>query len=92
MSETALLVIDMFNTYTHPDAEQLADNVVEVVDPIAELVARAAARDDVDLVYVNDNHGDFTATHSDIVRAALEGARPDLVRPLVPAPRSRFRR
>ena len=90
MSETALLVIDMFITYTHPDAEQLADNVVEVVDPIAELVARAAARDDVDLVYVNDNHGDFTATHSDIVRAALEGARPDLVRPLVPAPRSRF--
>lgn len=90
MSKTALLVIDMFNTYDHPDAEQLADNVADVVDPIAELVARAAGRDDVDLVYVNDNYGDFTANHSDLIGAALEGARPDLVRPLVPAPESRF--
>ncbi|CAN3128031.1 cysteine hydrolase family protein [Mycobacterium sp. smrl_JER01] len=90
MSETALLVIDMFNTYTHPDAEQLADSVVPVVRPVAELVARATDREDVDLIYVNDNYGDFTATHAGIVEAALQGARPELVRPVVPAPGSRF--
>lgn len=90
MSDTALLVIDMFNTYTHPDAEKLAGNAAEIVEPISDLVARAADRDDVELVYVNDNYGDFTATQSDIVAAALDGARPDLVRPLTPQPGSRF--
>ena len=90
MSDTALLVIDMFNTYTHPDADILAEHVAEVVDPFAALVARAAGRDDVELVYINDNFGDFTATQADIVKAALEGARPELVRPLTPAPGSRF--
>lgn len=90
MSDTALLVIDMFNTYTHPDAEDLATNAADIVDPIADLVAQAAEREDVDLIYVNDNYGDFTATQSDIVAAALDGARPELVRPLKPPPESRF--
>ncbi len=90
MSDTALLVIDMFNTYSHPDAEQLAGNVGKIVDPLAELVARARDRDDVELVYVNDNYGDFAADHGDIVAAALDGARPDLVEPLTPQPDSRF--
>jgi nicotinamidase-related amidase len=90
MSDTALLVIDMFNTYKHPDAEDLAGNAEEIVEPIADLIARAAGRDDVELVYVNDNYGDFTATHTGIVQAALDGARPDLVRPLAPGPDSRF--
>lgn len=74
----------MFNTYDHPDAEQLASNVADIVDPLAELIARARVRDDVDLVYVNDNHGDFSADSRDLVRAALQGERPDLVKPIVP--------
>ncbi|MEH3143549.1 MAG: cysteine hydrolase, partial [Mycobacterium kyogaense] len=41
-------------------------------------------RDDVELIYVNDNYGDFSAEFSDIVREALEGERPDLVKPIVP--------
>lgn len=90
MSETALLVIDVFNTYDHPDAEQLADSATDVVEPITDLVARAAEHDGVDIIYVNDNYGDFSANHTDIINAALEGARPDLVRPLVPAPDARF--
>ncbi|PRC45593.1 isochorismatase, partial [Mycobacterium sp. ITM-2017-0098] len=90
MSDTALLVIDMFNTYQHPDAEKLADNAAEIVGPVADLIARAGERDDVDLIYVNDNYGDFTAAPSDIVESALDGARPDLVRPLTPGPDSQF--
>lgn len=84
MSETALLVIDMFNTYRHPDADQLAANVATIVEPLAGLVSRAQAHTDMDLIYVNDNHGDFAAGPSAIVGAALHGAHPELVRPLVP--------
>lgn len=84
MADTALLVVDMLNAYRHPDAEPLADNVADIVEPLSELISRARRRDDVDLIYVNDNYGDFAAEPSDIVRAALEGARPELVRPIVP--------
>jgi nicotinamidase-related amidase len=89
MTDTAVLVIDMMNTYQHPDAEELVPNVEQIMDPLAELVRRAREADGVDLVYVNDNYGDFTAQFSDIVRAALDGARPDLVKPIVPSHHSR---
>lgn len=90
MSDTALLVIDMMNTYQHSDAEELIPNVEKIVDPLAGLISRARQRDDVDLIYVNDNYGNFTADDSDIVRAALEGARPDLVKPIAPEKGCRF--
>lgn len=86
MSDTAVLVIDMLNDYRHPDAEQLAASVAAIIDPLVGLIAQASAHDDVDLIYVNDNHGDFTADYGAIVEAALAGERPDLVKPLVPAP------
>jgi nicotinamidase-related amidase len=84
MSDTALLVIDMLNSYRHEDAEQLIPSVESVVDPLASLIATARRRDDVDLVYINDNYGDFTSDHDDIVKSALEGERPDLVKPVLP--------
>jgi nicotinamidase-related amidase len=90
MSETAVLVIDMLNAYRHEDAELLAPNVATIIDPLAGIIAAARERDDVDLIYVNDNYGDFTADHDDIVRSALEGERPDLVKPIVPNEDSRF--
>lgn len=84
MSDTAVLVIDMMNTYRHPDAEKLAPHVAEIIDPLAQLVAEARERDDVELIYVNDNYGDFSAQFDDIVNAALDGERPELVKPIVP--------
>jgi nicotinamidase-related amidase len=85
MSEVAVLVIDMLNAYRHPDAEKLAPHVAEIIDPLAELLSKARGRDDVDVIYVNDNYGDFSAQFSDIVQSALDGARPDLVQPILPA-------
>lgn len=85
MSDTAVLVIDMLNTYEHDDAEELIPNVAKIIEPLADLVRRAHESDAVDLVFVNDNYGDFTAQFSDLVRSALNGARPDLVEPIVPA-------
>jgi nicotinamidase-related amidase len=84
VSDTAVLVIDMLNTYDHPDAEALAASVAEVVDPMTQLISTARERDDVDLIYVNDNRGDFSASREDIVQSALHGERPDLVEPIVP--------
>jgi nicotinamidase-related amidase len=74
----------MLNAYDHPDAEKLTPQVEEIIDPLAALVADAHRRDDVDLIYVNDNYGDFGAEFSDLVRSACNGERPDLVDPIVP--------
>jgi nicotinamidase-related amidase len=84
MSDTAVLVIDMLNDYRHPDAETLAGNVARIIDPLVALIANADHHDDADLLYVNDNHGDFAANHRAIISAALDGECPDLVEPLVP--------
>lgn len=90
MADTAVLVIDMMNTYRHPDADQLIPHVAEIIGPLSDLVTRARERSDVDLIYVNDNYGDFTAQPSDLVRSALAGERPDLVEPVAPGPDFRF--
>jgi len=84
VSRTAVLVIDMLNTYQHPDADRLANNTADIIEPLTELIARARTDEDVDVVYVNDNYGDFTADFAEIVRSARNGARPDLVEPAVP--------
>lgn len=84
MSDTAVVVVDMLNSYQHEDAELLAPNVARIIDPLVNLIKAARGRDDVDLIYVNDNYGDFTAQFSDIVESALDGERPDLVRPILP--------
>jgi nicotinamidase-related amidase len=84
MSDVAVLVIDMLNTYRHEDANVLAGHVADIVDPLAGLLSRAGSRDDVDLIYVNDNYGDFTADFDDLVEAALHGERPDLISPIAP--------
>jgi nicotinamidase-related amidase len=84
MNAIALVVMDMMNTYDHDDADLLAKSVEEVVEPMAALIRQAHERDDVELIYVNDNHGDFAAGPQEIRRRALEGRRPDLVEPVLP--------
>ncbi|HUR03963.1 MAG TPA: isochorismatase family cysteine hydrolase [Nonomuraea sp.] len=90
MARTALVIIDMLNPYEHEDAEQLCRHVEKTIEPMAKLVARARARDDVELVYVNDNYGDFTRDRREIAVRAREGRRPDLVEPILPPPDCAF--
>ena len=80
----------MLNSYQHEDAEKLAPSVADIVDPLSGLISVARKRDDVDLIYVNDNYGDFTADQETLVRQALDGERPDLVRPILPGEGVRF--
>jgi nicotinamidase-related amidase len=84
MAETkaALLVVDMLNRYDHPDADKLKESVRDVVPVIADMIDRAR-RTDTTVLYVNDNHGDWTAGRHELTAWALEGE-PSLVEPIAP--------
>ena len=81
--KSALIVVDMLNAYEHDDADELIASVETVVEPLSELIARAEG-EGVELIYVNDNYGDWRSSRHDLTKQALDGARPDLVKPLVP--------
>jgi nicotinamidase-related amidase len=80
---TALVVVDMLNTYDHEDADQLVESVESVVGPIAALVERAGAAG-AEVIYVNDNYGDWNSSQEELAQRALDGRRPDLVEPILP--------
>jgi nicotinamidase-related amidase len=80
---TAVCVIDMLNPYDHEDAEALTRNVEPVVEPIAALVERAG-EEGAEVIYVNDNYGDWNSSHEELGERAMAGRRADLVEPLLP--------
>jgi nicotinamidase-related amidase len=86
---TALIVVDMLNTYDHDDADRLVASVEDVVEPIAGLVERAS-NGGVEVIYVNDNYGDWNSSHEELAQRALDGRRPDLVEPLLPPDEADF--
>jgi nicotinamidase-related amidase len=81
--QTALLIVDMLNTYEHEDADRLAASVKHAVPQIAALIERARS-DDMPLVYVNDNYGDWNSSSEELAERAMAGRHPDLVEPLLP--------
>jgi nicotinamidase-related amidase len=81
--KTALVVVDMLNPYDFEDAETLASNVESTIDPIRELLDRAGERDQ-QVIYVNDNYGDWNSSQEELTERALDGERPDLVKPILP--------
>jgi nicotinamidase-related amidase len=83
MPKTGLIVVDMLNAYEHADADRLIESVEDVVEPLAKLIERARASDS-ELIYVNDNYGDWSTSAHGLVEAALKGRRPDLIEPIVP--------
>lgn len=56
MHDTALIVIDMINTYDHADAELLVPSVREALPAVRRLVTRARETG-IEVIYVNDNFG-----------------------------------
>jgi nicotinamidase-related amidase len=83
-SKTALIVVDMINSYDFDDAEKLRKSVRERLPAMVELVDRARERD-VKVVYVNDNYGAWHQGRKELVERVLEGEFPDLVEPIAPA-------
>jgi nicotinamidase-related amidase len=86
---TALLVIDMLNAYEHEDADKLAESATGAVPKIAGLIERTHEQD-VQLIYVNDNYGDWNSSAEELAERALAGRRPELVKPLLPPDDSSF--
>ncbi|MFJ1807160.1 MULTISPECIES: cysteine hydrolase family protein [unclassified Streptomyces] len=89
MGKTALIVIDMINTYDHPDADLLLPSAREVVPVAAGLLDRARHAG-VPVVYVNDNFGQWRSHHGELLDKALSGPHAALVEPLLPDRRSLF--
>ena len=79
----AVCVVDMLNTYDHEDAELLTRNVEPAVEPIAALVERAD-EEGAEVIYVNDNYGDWNSSQEELAERAMGGQRRDLVEPLLP--------
>ena len=63
MSDTAVLVIDMLNAYRHEDADIAGAERRRDHRSVGRAHLGGRERDDVDLIYVNDNYGDFTTDH-----------------------------
>ncbi|WP_120726480.1 isochorismatase family cysteine hydrolase [Streptomyces hundungensis] len=89
MGNTALIVIDMINTYEHEDAHLLVPSVKSILPTVAELLA-AARRSDVPVIYANDNFGEWRSHHGELLDTALRGPHADLVRPIAPEKESLF--
>ncbi len=89
MGKTALIVIDMINTYDHQDAESLIPAVESVLPNVTGLLDRAR-RQGVPVIYVNDNFGEWRSHHGEILDKALSGPHSRLVEPLKPDESSLF--
>ncbi|SOD62929.1 Nicotinamidase-related amidase [Streptomyces zhaozhouensis] len=86
---TALVVIDMINTYDHPDAEPLMASVRRALPAMVGLIDRAR-RAGVPVLYVNDNFGRWRSHHGELIDRALDGPHADLVTPVRPDDDSLF--
>jgi len=82
-ARTAVLVVDMFNTYDFEDADKLLASVERTAPNMCRLVERAR-EEDVDVLFVNDNYGDWNASRDDLVSTALEGRGGRFLEPLAP--------
>src|SRR3712207_1200128 len=80
---SALVVIDMLNTYEFDDGDRLAESAKATIPNIRTLLERAID-EDVPVIYVNDNYGDWNSSADELLQAGLEGDHPELVEPLRP--------
>jgi nicotinamidase-related amidase len=80
---SALIVIDMLNAYDHPDADPLMRSVRDALPGMCALID-AAREQKAATIYVNDHHGDWSATAAKLTERALAGRAPELVEPIAP--------
>ena len=81
MSRTALIVVDMLSSYDFPDAEKLRRSVADSLPAMTALLERARA-EDVLIVYVNDNYGNWNSDRDELLATAMAGQAPELVEPI----------
>ncbi|XCM28402.1 isochorismatase family cysteine hydrolase [Streptomyces parvus] len=89
MRKSALIVVDMINTYDHPDANLLVPSVRDALPNISRLLGRARA-EGVPVIYANDNFGEWRSHHGEIIEKCLAGDHADLVEAVLPDAASLF--
>jgi nicotinamidase-related amidase len=82
-------VVDVLNRYEHDQGEELAKSVADSVSPIRALIDKAS-EEQVPLVYVNDNYGDWNTSAGELAKRAMSGRHPELVEPLLPPQEAAF--
>jgi nicotinamidase-related amidase len=87
--KTAVVVIDMLNPYSHPQADRLASRASETLGGVERLIRRADAAQ-APLIYVNDNYGDWNSSAAELAEKAMSGAHPELVEPILPGAEHSF--
>jgi nicotinamidase-related amidase len=80
VSKSALIVVDMINSYDHPDAEKLTKSVEDVLPTMKDLLDGW----DGPTIYVNDNFGHWRSNRDDLLEEALAGEFGSLVQPIAP--------
>lgn len=83
MARSALVVIDMLNTYDHEDADVLVRSVERALPAMLCLLDQARRRH-LPVIYANDNFGKWRSHHGEILDVALTGPHADLVEPVRP--------
>ncbi|MEV6260663.1 isochorismatase family cysteine hydrolase [Streptomyces sp. NPDC051784] len=89
MGNSALIVIDMINTYDHPDADLLIPSVRAALPHVTRLIAQARS-EGVTVIYANDNFGEWRSHHGEIIDKTLAGVNAELVEPILPDGASLF--
>jgi nicotinamidase-related amidase len=82
-SKSALIVVDMINSYDFEDADKLRASVERALPCMADLVERAREKD-VRTIYVNDNHGAWHQGRAEMLDTVMEGEFAHLVEPIAP--------
>ncbi|MER7899553.1 isochorismatase family cysteine hydrolase [Streptomyces sp. NPDC096046] len=88
-TRSALIMIDMINTYDHEDAEFLVPSVEKILPVLTELLGRAREAD-VPVIYVNDNFGLWRSHQGELLEAALSQPNAHLIEPIRPDDQSLF--
>ena len=83
MNKIALVVIDMLSAYDFEDSEKLVESVERALPQMEQLIGRAREQG-APVIYVNDIHGHWRSDPDALVKQALEGEQPQLVRPILP--------
>ena len=89
MARTALIVIDMLNTYEHADADRLTRSVERSLPAMERMIERARESDAL-TIYVNDNFGAWRSSRQELLENALRGRYGQLVEPIAPGDEALF--
>jgi nicotinamidase-related amidase len=83
--DDALLVIDVFDDFDHPDGDKLLETFRRRAPNMHRAIEQARARR-IPVVYVNDAHGRWDSDARSLIAQALEGKGGDTIRLLLPKP------